>query len=41
MAECSSHAVLGAGGVGGFVGAVLAAAGERVVLLLRAESLAG
>jgi 2-dehydropantoate 2-reductase len=41
MAERSSHAVLGAGGVGGFVGAVLAAAGERVILLLRAESLAG
>ena len=35
------HAVLGAGGVGGFVGAILAAAGERVLLLLRAESLAG
>lgn len=34
------HAILGAGGVGGFVGAVLAGAGERVVLLLRAESLA-
>ncbi len=35
------HAVLGAGGVGGFVGAVLAGAGEGVQLLLRAESLAG
>jgi len=37
----SSHAILGAGGVGGFVGAVLAGAGEQVRLLLRAESLAG
>lgn len=37
----SRHAILGAGGVGGFVGAVLAAAGEDVLLLLRAESLAG
>jgi 2-dehydropantoate 2-reductase len=35
------HAILGAGGVGGFVGAVLAGAGERVLLLLRAQSLAG
>ena len=34
------HAILGAGGVGGFVGAVLAAAGEPVLLLLRAETLA-
>ena len=34
------HAILGAGGVGGFVGAVLAAAGEPVLLLLRGESLA-
>jgi 2-dehydropantoate 2-reductase len=34
------HAILGAGGVGGFVGAVLAAAGEKVLLLLRPESLA-
>ncbi|HLG05298.1 MAG TPA: 2-dehydropantoate 2-reductase [Gemmatimonadales bacterium] len=33
------HAILGAGGVGGFVGAVLAAAGERVLLLLRPETL--
>lgn len=32
------HAVLGAGGVGGFVGAVLAAAGEPVLLLLRPET---
>jgi 2-dehydropantoate 2-reductase len=36
-----THAILGAGGVGGFVGAVLADAGEQVLLLLRAESLAG
>ncbi len=34
------HAILGAGGVGGFVGAVLAAAGEKVLLLLRPASLA-
>lgn len=33
------HAILGVGGVGGFVGAVLAAAGEPVLLLLRKESL--
>jgi 2-dehydropantoate 2-reductase len=33
------HAILGVGGVGGFVGAVLAAAGEPVLLLLRRESL--
>ena len=31
------HAILGAGGVGGFVGAVLAAAGEQVTLLVRRE----
>jgi len=35
------HAILGAGGVGGFVGAVLAGAGEQVRLLLRSESIAG
>jgi 2-dehydropantoate 2-reductase len=35
------HAILGAGGVGGFVGAVLANSGERVLLLLRAQSLPG
>jgi len=34
------HAILGAGGVGGFVGAVLAAAGEQVTLLVRRESYA-
>jgi 2-dehydropantoate 2-reductase len=34
------HAVLGVGGVGGFVGAVLAHGGERVTLLLRPETLA-
>ena len=34
------HAILGAGGVGGFVGAVLAAAGEPLLLLLRPEALA-
>jgi 2-dehydropantoate 2-reductase len=34
------HAVLGAGGVGGFVGGALARAGAHVVLLLRPETLA-
>ncbi len=34
------HAVLGVGGVGGFVGAVLAHGGERVTLLLRPATLA-
>jgi 2-dehydropantoate 2-reductase len=34
------HAVLGAGGVGGFDGALLAQAGEPVLLLLRPETLA-
>jgi 2-dehydropantoate 2-reductase len=34
------HAILGAGGVGGFVGAVLAGAGEQVTLLLRPETYA-
>jgi 2-dehydropantoate 2-reductase len=34
------HAILGAGGVGGFVGAVLAHAGEPVLVLLRRESIA-
>lgn len=34
------HAILGAGGVGGFVGAVLADARERVLLLVRPETLA-
>ncbi len=33
------HAVLGAGGVGGLVGAALARAGSEVVLLMRPESL--
>jgi 2-dehydropantoate 2-reductase len=35
------HAVLGAGGVGAFLGAALARAGRDVVLLMREESLAG
>jgi 2-dehydropantoate 2-reductase len=35
------HAVLGAGGVGGFVGALLAEAGHEVTMLLRREALAG
>jgi 2-dehydropantoate 2-reductase len=34
------HGVLGAGGVGGLVGAVLAKAGDDVTLILRAEALA-
>ncbi len=34
------HAILGAGGVGGFVGAVLGGAGSDVTLLLRPESFA-
>lgn len=34
------HAVLGAGGVGGFLGAALARAGREVLLLMREESLA-
>ena len=36
-----THAILGAGGVGGFVGAILAHGGARVVVLLRPESHAG
>jgi 2-dehydropantoate 2-reductase len=35
-----SHGVLGAGGVGGFLGASLARAGREVVFLMRPESLA-
>lgn len=34
------HAILGAGGVGGFVGAILGQAGHDVTLVLRQESLA-
>jgi 2-dehydropantoate 2-reductase len=34
------HAVLGAGGVGAFLGAALARAGREVILLMREESLA-
>ena len=34
------HAILGAGGVGGFVGGALARGGADVLLLLRPESLA-
>ncbi|MGH9703237.1 MAG: ketopantoate reductase family protein [Candidatus Acidiferrales bacterium] len=33
-----THAILGAGGVGGLVGAILAHAGERVTVLLRPET---
>jgi 2-dehydropantoate 2-reductase len=36
-----THAILGAGGVGGFVGAILAHAGAKVILLLRPETHAG
>lgn len=36
-----THAILGAGGVGGFVAAVLAGAGHRVIMLLRPESYEG
>jgi 2-dehydropantoate 2-reductase len=36
-----NHAVLGAGGVGGFLAALLAEAGHRVILLLRPETAAG
>src|SRR4051794_27944067 len=35
------YAILGAGGIGGLVGAALARSGHAVVLLLRPESLAG
>ena len=35
---CVKHAILGAGGVGGLIGAALARAGEDVVLLMREES---
>jgi 2-dehydropantoate 2-reductase len=35
-----SHAILGAGGVGGLIGACLAHSGDRVTLIVRAESLA-
>ena len=34
------HGILGAGGVGGLIGAVLAHAGEKVVLIVRPETLA-
>jgi len=33
------HGILGAGGVGGLIGAVLANAGETVTLIVRPESL--
>lgn len=36
-----NHAILGAGGVGGFLAALLAEAGDRVTLLLRPETAAG
>ena len=33
------HAILGAGGVGGLIGAALAKSGESVTLVVRPESL--
>ena len=41
MTEPMRHAILGAGGVGGLVGACLARSGAAVTLVVRAESLAG
>ena len=41
MTEPMRHAILGAGGVGGLVGACLARSGNAVTLVVRAESLAG
>lgn len=37
----SRHAVLGVGGIGGFIGAALASAGHHVTAVVRAEALAG
>jgi ketopantoate reductase len=39
MGEKMRHAILGAGGVGGLIGAALARSGESVTLVLRAEAL--
>ena len=35
------HAILGVGGIGGLIGGALARAGADVVLIMRAETLAG
>jgi 2-dehydropantoate 2-reductase len=40
MAELMRHAILGAGGVGGLIGACLAHSGASVTLVVRRESLA-
>jgi 2-dehydropantoate 2-reductase len=40
MAETLRHAILGAGGVGGLIGACLAHAGDSVTLVVRREALA-
>ncbi len=40
MAEAMRHAILGAGGVGGLIGACLAHAGDLVTLVVRREALA-
>jgi 2-dehydropantoate 2-reductase len=40
MAETMRHAILGAGGVGGLIGACLAKAGDSVTLVVRREALA-
>ena len=40
MAETMRHAILGAGGVGGLIGACLAHAGDSVTLIVRRETLA-
>src|ERR1700722_20896010 len=39
MAERMRHAILGAGGVGGLIGACLAHAGDSVTLVVRREAL--
>src|SRR5580704_7593857 len=40
MPETMRHAILGAGGVGGLIGACLAHAGDSVTLVVRRETLA-
>jgi 2-dehydropantoate 2-reductase len=35
------HAILGAGGIGGLIGACLARSGESVTMVVRPEALAG
>lgn len=39
-ASAQHHVILGAGGVGGFLGALLAAAGERVTVIVRSRDVA-